>query len=270
MAISSHDAPCACLARPAKWFVCYCGGSVCSALVADMGSIAKDSMHSDDYVGNSPMSAGLQRLSGPTAFQSGSSSLAAPFSSASSTLPPTLGSGQPIAARPTPQFVTVSTPQTIGTAGGLPVAPELANATGHANIPSVIGPPAAPYGPAAMHAQVPPQQMPAPFIENRSAGGVPVKNSAALEFPAQEELTVEGSAGSAPTSMFGQIKPGRLGMPDTEPLGSLPASADAFPGPSRGGGMMQNVDAPVGHHHAYEKAGVVLARPADGSVMEQQ
>ena len=221
-------------------------------------------MRSDDYVGNSPMSAGLQRLSGPMAFHSGSGPPAAPFPSAGSTLPS--GSGQPFAARPGPQFVTVSTPQIMGTAGGLPVAPELANATGHANIPAVSSPPAAPHG-AATSGSFPPQQMPAPLMENRSAGGVPVQNTAAEGFPAKEELTVEGSAGSAPSAMFGQIKPGRLGMPDSDPLESLPASAVAatFLGPSQGPEIMQNSEAPVGHHHAYEKAGVVLPQPADGS-----
>lgn len=222
-------------------------------------------MRSDDYVGNSPMSAGLQRLSGPTAFPSGSGPPgAAPFPSAGSTLPS--GSGQPFAARPSPQFVTVSTPQTMGTAGGLPVAPELANATGHANIPAVSRPPAAPHG-TATSGNFPPQQMPAPLMENRSAGGVPVQNTAAEGFPAKEELTVEGSAGSAPSAMFGQIKPGRLGMPNSEPHESLPASAvaAAFLGPSQGPEIMQSSEPPVGHHHAYEKAGVVLPRPADGS-----
>lgn len=237
-------------------------------VVADVGSLARDSMRSDDYVGNSPMSAGLQRLSGPTAFHSDSGPPAAPFPSAGSTLPSgKAGSGQPFASRLNPQFVTVSTPQTMGTAGALPVAPQLADATGHANIPAVTRPPAAPHG-AATSSDFPPRQMPAPFMENRSAGGVPVQNTAAEEFPAKEELTVEGSAGSAPSSMFGQIKPGRLGMPDFEPLESLPASAvaAAFVGPSQGPEIVHSSDAPVGHHHAYEKAGVVLARPADGSV----
>lgn len=237
-------------------------------MVADIGSVARDSMHSDDYLGNSPMSAGLQRLSGPTAFHSSSVPPAAPFPSANSTstFPSGAdGSGQPFAARPSPQFVTMSTPQTLGTAGGLPVAPELANATGHAYIPAVSGPPA-PHNAAVMSGNVPAQQMPAPFMESRSAGGVPVQNTAAEEFPAQEELTVEGSAGSAPSSMFGQIKHGRLGMPDPEPIESLPASAvaAAFPGPSQGPGVMHSTDSPVGHQHAYEKAGVVLAGPADG------
>lgn len=230
--------------------------SVCCVVIADMGSIARDSVHSDEYVGNSPMSAGLQRLSAHSAFHSGSSSSpTAPLPSASSTFSSgPHGSGQPMAARLTSRFVTESTPQTMGTAGGLPVAPGLATATGHANIPSISGVPATHGG------KVAPQQVPAPFVENQSVGGVPVQNSAAEAFPAQEELTVDGSAFSAP-SMFGQMKPGRLGMPDTEPRDSLPASAvaAAFPGPS------QNVDTPAGHHHAFEKAGVVLARPADGT-----
>lgn len=246
-----------------------CPSVLCVSLLghaADLGSVARDSMHSDDYVGNSPMSAGLQRLSGPTAFHSGSGPPAAPFPSANTLSSGTAGSGQPFTARPSPQFVTMSTPQTMGTAGGLPVAPELANATGHANIPAVSGPPAL-HGAAVMSGNVPPQQMSAPFMDNRSVGGVPVQNTAAEEFPAQEELNVEGSAGSAPSSMFGQIKPGRLGMPDLEPLESLPASAvaAAFPAPSQGPGMMHSTDTPVGHHHAYEKAGVGFARLADGA-----
>ena len=243
--------------------------SVRFVIVADMGSIARDSMHSDDYVGNSPMSAGLQRLSGPTAFHSSSGPPTAPFSA--STLPSgTASNGQPFAAHPSPQFVTMSTPQTMGTAGGLSVAPELANATGHANIPAVSGSPAQ-HGSAGMRGNVLPQQISAPFMENRSAGGLPVQNTAAEQFPAQEELTVEGSAGSAPA--FGQIKPGRLGMPEPEPHESLQASAvaAAFPGPSQGSGMMHSRDVSDGHHHAYEKAGVVLSRPADGaaSTLEQ-
>lgn len=228
-----------------------------SFVVADVGSLARDSMRSDDYVGNSPMSAGLQRLSGPTAFHSGSGPPAAPLPSAGSTL----------ASRLSPQFVTMSTPQTMGTAGALPVAPQLADATGHANIPAVSRLSAAPDG-AATSGDVPLQQMPALFMGNRSAGGVPVQHTAAEEFPAKEELSVEGSAGSAPSAMFGQIKPGRLGMPDSEPRESLPASAvaAAFLGPSQGPEIKQSSETPVGHHHAYEKAGVVLARPADGSV----
>lgn len=228
-----------------------------------MGSIARDSMHSDEYVGNSPMSAGLQRLSVHSAFHSGSSSSpTAPLPSASSTFPSgPHGTGQPMPARLTSRFVTESTPQTIGTAGGLPVAPGLATATGHANISSISG------LPATHGSKVAPQQVLAPFVENQSVSGVPVQNSAVEAFPAQEELTVDGSAFSAP-SMFGQMKPGRLGMPDTEPLESLPASAvaAAFPVPS------QNVDTPAGHHHAFEKAGVVFARAADGTnrVGEQQ
>ena len=235
-------------------------------IVADMGSIARDSMHSDDYVGNSPMSAGLQRLSAPTAFHSGSGPPAAPSPSASTLPSGAAGSGQRFAARPSPQFVTMSTPQTMGTAGGLPVAPELADATGNANIPAVSGPPAQ-RGSTVMSGHESLQRMSAPSTENCSVGGVPVQNNAAEEFPVQEELTVEGSAGSAPSSMFGQMKPGRLDMPDPEPLESLPASAvaAAFPGPSQGVGMMHTTDNPVGHNHAYEKAGVVLARPADGA-----
>lgn len=246
--------------------LCYGSTPIRCVVIADMGSIARDSVHSDDYVGNSPMSAGLQRLSGQSAFQPGSPT--APLPSATSTFPSgPVGGGQPMAARPSSRFVTESTPQTMGTAGGLPVAPDLATATGHANIPSISGTSAAPYRPAAMSGNVPPQQVPAPFVENQSAGGVPVQHSAAEEFPAQEELTVDSSASSAP-SMFGQMRPGRLGMPDTERLKFLHASAvaAAFPGPS------QNVDTPAGHHHAFEKAGVVLARPADGTncTVEQQ
>ena len=68
-------------------------------MFADMGSIARDSMHSDEYVGNSPMSAGLQRLSAQSAFHSGSSSSpTAPLPSASSTFASgSVGNGQPMA-----------------------------------------------------------------------------------------------------------------------------------------------------------------------------
>lgn len=236
-----------------------------------MGSLARDSLHSDDYVGNSPMSAGLQRLSGPsTAFQTGSGLSAASASS-------TAGFGQPVAHRPNPQFVRESTPQTMGTAGGLPVAPQLAQATGHASVPSVSG------APAAMAAGVAPQQMPATYANDRSVGDVPIHNRAAEKFPAQEELTVESSAPSAPLpSMVGQIKHGRLS--DQAPLEALPASAVAagLSGASYDRGMIHSIDrglmpsqtdstasqqsTPIGHHHSYEKAGVVVARPANGAV----
>lgn len=236
----------------------------------DNGSLARDSLHSEDYVGNSPMSAGLTRLSGPaTSFQSGSAS-------------PTAAASYPTTAavlsqhRLSPQFVRDSTPQTLGTAGGIPVAPQLAQATGHANISaagSAQSTDSRPTGAA-------PQGMPS-FADRQSAGNVAVQHSTAEDFPASEELTVEDSAPSAPASVFGQVRHGRLQMSEESPLAAFPASSVAagLAGPSGNAVMMQNIDrdvghadttkfeqsSPLGHHHSYEKAGVVLARPADGS-----
>ena len=241
---------------------------------ADMGSLARDSLHSDDYVGNSPMSAGLQRLNGPsTAFQTGSGPSAAPFSAASTSS--TGGFGQSATHRPSPHFVRESTPQTMGTAGGLPVAPQLAQATGHAFICQQA------HNSPAAGAGIAPQHMPAHYADERLVGDVPIQNRAAEEFPAQEELTVEGSAPSAPLpSTVGQIKHGRLDMSDQPSLEALPASAVAagLSGASHDKGMIHSVDrgvmpgqtdtpaaTPIGHHHSYEKAGVVVARPANGA-----
>lgn len=246
-------------------------------LAADNGSLAHDSLHSEDYVGNSPMSAGLTRLSGPsTSFQSGSG-------------PPTATASYPTTAavttqqsqhRLSPQLVRESTPQTLGTAGGIPVAPQLAQATGHANISAASSASQStdsrPTGAAL-------QEMPS-FAQHQSAGNVAVQHSTAEDFPASEELTVEDSAPSAPASVFGQVRHGRLQMSDESPLAAFPASSVAagLAGPSGNTAMMQNIDrdlgcadttnfeqsSPVGHHHAYEKPGVVLARPADGSAVK--
>ena len=219
------------------------------------------------------MSAGLQRLSGPSsAFHSGSGPPSAPSSSAS-TLFSSGGTGQAVAHQASPHFVRESTPQTMGTAGGLPVAPQLAHATGHAQVAPISGPSVASPG-------LP--QSPAPYLENRSVGGVPIQHRTAEEFPAQEELKVEGSANSAPQApTIGQIRHGRLDMSNDASLEALPASAVAagLTGPSINQEVMRNVDmgvvhssaeshglqqaAPTGHHHAYEKPGVVLPRSAN-------
>ncbi len=243
-------------------------------LAADNGSLARDSLHSEDYVGNSPMSAGLTRLSGPaTSFQSGNG-------------PPSATASYPTTApvtsqhRITPQFVRDSTPQTLGTAGGIPVAPQLAQATGHANI-SAAG--SASQSTDSRPTGAAPQGMPS-FAERQSAGNVAVQHSTAEDFPASEELTVEDSAPSAPAAVFGQVRHGRLQMSEEPPLAAFPASSVAagLAGPSGNAAMMQNIDrdvghadttkfeqsSPLGHHHSYEKAGVVLARPADGSAAQ--
>jgi len=241
-------------------------------LAADNGSLARDSLHSEDYVGNSPMSAGLTRLSGPaTSFQSGNG-------------PPSATASYPTTApvtsqhRITPQFVRDSTPQTLGTAGGIPVAPQLAQATGHANI-SAAG--SASQSTDSRPTGAAPQGMPS-FAERQSAGNVAVQHSTAEDFPASEELTVEDSAPSAPAAVFGQVRHGRLQMSEEPPLAAFPAVAAGLAGPSGNAAMMQNIDrdvghadttkfeqsSPLGHHHSYEKAGVVLARPADGSAAQ--
>jgi len=243
-------------------------------MAADNGSLARDSLHSEDYVGNSPMSAGLTRLSGPaTSFQLGSG-------------PPTATASYPTTAAVTsqhrlnPQFVRDSTPQTLGTAGGIPVAPQLAQATGHANISAAGG---ASQSTDSRPTEAAPQGMPS-FAERQSAGNVAVQHSTAEDFPASEELTVEDSAPSAPAAVFGQVRHGRLQMSEEPPLAAFPASSVAagLAGPSGNTAMMQNIDrdlgcadttnfeqsSPVGHHHAYKKPGVVLARPADGSAVK--
>ncbi|DBA72823.1 TPA: hypothetical protein ACH3X2_010208 [Trebouxia sp. C0005] len=160
----------------------------------DNGSLARDSLHSEDYVGNSPMSAGLTRLSGPaTSSQSGSG-------------PPTATASYPTTAgvtlqhRLSPQFVRDSTPQTLGTAGGIPVAPQLAQATGHANISAADS---ASQSTVSRPTGAAPQGVPS-FAERQSTGNVAVQHSTAEDFPASEELTVEGSAPSAP--VFGQVR----------------------------------------------------------------
>ena len=163
---------------------------------ADTGSLARDSLRSEDYVGNSPMSAGLTHLGGPSSFHRGSE---APLAAASYPTTATATAQHRLA----PQFVRESTPQTMGTAGGIPVAPQLAQATGHVSIPAATSLSYSADSQPAAHG------MPS-FAQNKSVGGVPVQNSAAEDFPAAEELAVEGSAPSAPAAVFGQVKQGRL------------------------------------------------------------
>lgn len=245
-------------------------------LIADNGSLARDSMRSEDYVGNSPMSAGLQRLNAPsTAIHSGGGRTPANIPSFAA------GSAQPSQQRLSPGFVRESTPQTLGTAGGIPVAPQLAQATGPATLSSVSTFPSKASGADSRPTGSDPQGMPL-FADNRSIGNVPVQHSTAANFPAEEELTVDGSAPSAPV-LLGQLQHGRLDMSNEVPVAAFPAStvAAGMSGVSADGSMMQQVDrdlgcarvgipaqqsAPVGHLHAYEKSGVVFARPTDSSV----
>jgi len=243
-------------------------------LAADNGSLARDSMHSEDYVGNSPMSAGLTRLTGPsTAFQSSSGP-----PTAAASVPAISGTPQLSQHRASPQFVRESTPQTMGTAGGIPVAPQLAQATGLAHISPASTFSTASQGADSRTTGSAPQGMPS-FAGNQSVGNVAVQNSTAEDFPAAEELTVESSAPSAPPAVFGQVKHGRLDMSGEPTLAAFPAStvAAGLTSPSVNSSVMHNVDrdlgladassqsSPLGHHHAYEKSGVVLARPAEGS-----
>ena len=245
-------------------------------LIADNGSLARDSMRSEDYMGNSPMSAGLQRLNAPsTAVHSGGGRTAASIPSSAA------GSAQPSQQRLSPGFVRESTPQTLGTAGGIPVAPQLAQATGPATLSSVSTFPSKASGADSRPTGSAPQGMPL-SADNRSIGNVPVQHSTAADFPAEEELTVDGSAPSAPV-LLGQLRHGRLDMSNEVPVAAFPAStvAAGMSGVSADGSMMQQVDrdlgharvgipaqqsAPVGHLHAYEKSGVVFARPTDSSV----
>ena len=231
-----------------------------SSVEGDSSSVARDSMHSDDYVGNSPMAAGLNRLSGPSqAFQpSGLSSTQ--FSSDS--LPPAA-----VHSNSQGQFMRESTPQTMGTAGGILVAPHLAQATGHADI----------SGAAAA-----PQPLPSSNIQSRLSntplfGGDTVQHPQSEDFPSAEELSPERSTPSAP-AMVGQVRHGRLDMSDDIPMAALPASAVAagFSRPEDSPSVTQNIDqqsGPLdshanGHQHAYEKPGLVLARPSEAESMQ--
>ena len=182
----------------------------CWLCCADSSSLHRDSMRSEDYIGNSPMSAGLQslqHLSGPaTAFHSGSGPVHA-FGR------PSMGAVQPSQHLPNPSLVRASTPQTLGTSGGIPVAPPMATGTGHSTTSPVS-----------------------------TSGNVAVQSSNAEDFPADEELKVEGSTPSAPQPVFGQMKPGRLTMSDDAPLVAFPAStvAAGLSGPSAGASMVHN------------------------------
>lgn len=231
-----------------------------SSVEGDSSSVARDSMHSDDYVGNSPMAAGLNRLSGPSqAFQpSGLSSTH--FSSDS--LPPAA-----VHSNSQGQFVRQSTPQTMGTAGGIPVAPHLAQATGHADISEAA---AAPQPLSGLQFQ-------SQFSNTPLFGGNTVQQPQSEDFPSAEELSPERSTPSAP-AMVGQVRHGRLDMSDDNSLAALPASAVAagFSRPEDSQSVMQNVDqqsdplsSPAnGHHHAYDKPGIVLARPTEAQNMQ--
>ena len=202
-------------------------------------SVARDSVHSDDYVGNSPMSAGLNRLSGTSqAFQPSGFSTTSHFSSDS--LPPVA-----VPSSSQGHFVRESTPQTMGTAGGIPVAPQLAQATGHADIQSMLS-------------------------HTTTFGGDAVRHPQSEDFPSAEELAPERSNPSAP-AMVGQIRHGRL---SDDSVAAFPASAVAasLTRPADSQSVMQTIDqrsaqSPVsaGHHHSYEKPGVVLAKPVESS-----
>lgn len=212
-------------------------------------------MRSEDYVGNSPMSAGLQRLGVPsTTFQH----TGGPSTSAASI---------PLAGSTSQRFLRESTPQTIGTAGGISVAPHLAQATGPGNMTS-----------ASRLSGLSTTGLRGIAEGPESAGNVAVQNSTAEDFPAAEELSVEGSAPSAPSTVFGQVRHGRLNMDEEPPLAAFPASSVAA-GLSASPDVMHNIDrdlaqtgsgSPVGHHHAYEKSGFVLPRPAGVLATESQ
>lgn len=229
-----------------------------SSVEGDNASVARDSMHSDDYVGNTPMSAGLNRLSGPSqAFQPSGLGSSTHFSSDSvpSVAIPSSNQGH---------FVRESTPQTLGTSGGILVAPQLAQATGDANI-------AGSGGPQSLSGS----QFQAKLSSTSMFGGDPVRHPQSEDFPSTEEMSPQRSNPSAP-AMVGQVRHGRLDMPGDSTMAAFPASAVAasLSSPGDSPSVMQNVDQQsaqgpaspgADHHHAYEKSGVVVAKSVEGS-----
>lgn len=228
-----------------------------SSVEGDNASVARDSMHSDDYVGNSPMSAGLNRLSGPAqAFQP--SGLGASTHLSSDSVPPiaTASSSQG-------QFVRESTPQTLGTAGGIPVAPHLAQATGHANIP----------GPGPFSQSLSGTQFQSRFSNTPIFGGDVVQHPQSEAFPSAEELSPERSNPSAPAAI-GQVRQGD--MAGGTSMAAFPASvvAASLSRPEDSHSVAQAIDQQslqsptvpaASHHHAFEKPGVLMAQSVPGS-----
>lgn len=245
-----------------------------SSVEGDSSSIARDSVHSDDYVGNSPMATGLTRLSGTSqAFQpSGLSSSSSQFAP-NPALQGVSGSGN--------RLVRESTPQTLGTAGAIPVAPQLAQATGHANIADAG---------ASAHGSSQSRLSNSPLF-----GHDTIQHVQTQDFPSAEEFTPERSIPSAPalsnipssSPNHGQVRQGRLQMSDNTPLAAFPAStvAAGLGGPGSSQSVMQAIDkqsgiiphslttesTPIthaspsaGHHLASEQPGVVVASPSEG------